>query len=228
MGTLDRQPGEILGILGPNGAGKTTLLHVLLGLTTPTSGTIRVLGRDLEKEREEILQRVNFSSAYTALPGNLSVWENLLVFAHLYSVPDPAGRVEQLLESFDCAELSARMTSQLSSGQLTRVNLVKALLNAPELLLLDEPTASLDPDVAEKVRHLLKETRKSRGLTVLYTSHNMREVEDLCDRVLFIRRGKVVVEGTPGELLERFRTERMEDVFLSLARDGGLYEEVRE
>ena len=210
--------GEILGVLGPNGAGKTTLLHILLGLTTPTAGSVRVLGMDLATQREEILSRVNFSSAYTSLPYNLTVRENLTVFAYLYSVKEPRAKVAQLLQAFDCLELADRMTGMLSSGQLTRVNLAKSLLNDPELLLLDEPTASLDPDIADKVRAMLKEERASRGLTLLYTSHNMREVEELCDRVLFVQRGKIQAEGSPKELLERFHGHRLEDVFLSLSR----------
>ena len=212
--------GQILGILGPNGAGKTTLLHILLGLTTPTSGEATVLGLDLATQREEILSRVNFSSAYTSLPYNLTVRENLTVFAHLYSVPEPDRRVEQMLAAFESAELADRMTGMLSSGQLTRVNLAKALLNEPEILMLDEPTASLDPDIADKVRAHLRETRDRRGLTILYTSHNMREVEELCDRVLFVQRGRIQAEGTPAELVARFQGRRMEDVFLTLAREG--------
>lgn len=216
--------GEILGILGTNGAGKTTLLHILLGLTTPTAGTATVLGLDLTDEREAILQRVNFSSAYTSLPFNLSVRENLTVFAHLYGVPDPRAKVSALLAAFDAAELADRMTGMLSSGQLTRVNLVKALLNDPEILLLDEPTASLDPDIADKVRALLRQARAARGLTILYTSHNMREVEELCDRVLFVHRGRIRAEGTPEELVSRVEGSRMEDVFLHLARGGEIYD----
>lgn len=210
--------GQILGILGPNGAGKTTLLHILLGLTTPTSGTARVLGMDLLTHREDILARVNFSSAYTSLPYNLTVRENLTVFAYLYGLADPRGKVEELLATFECLELADRMTGALSSGQLTRVNLAKSMLNDPDLLLLDEPTASLDPDIADKVRAILKEERRKRGLTLIYTSHNMREVEELCDRVLFVQRGQIQAEGSPGELLERFHGQKLEDVFLSLSR----------
>ncbi|MBI4860067.1 MAG: ABC transporter ATP-binding protein [Candidatus Riflebacteria bacterium] len=217
--------GEILGLLGPNGAGKTTLLHILLGLTTPTSGSAQIMGLDLATQREEILTRVNFSSAYTALPHNLTVRENLTVFAYLYEAREPRRKVQQLLEAFEIADLADRLTGRLSSGQLTRVNLCKSLINDPLVLLLDEPTASLDPDVADKVRRLLTKIRADRGLTVLYTSHNMREVEEVCDRVLFIHRGKVHAEGTPGALLDRFQSDCLEDVFLALTRDGSLYED---
>ena len=226
--SLDVRRGEILGILGPNGAGKTTLLHILLGLTTPTSGSVRVLGYDLLTHREEILSRVNFSSAYTSLPYNLTVRENLTVFAHLYGVADPRRRIDAVLADLEIGRLADEMTGRLSSGQVTRVNLCKALINDPEMLLLDEPTASLDPDIADKVRKLLQRTRAERGLTILYTSHNMREVEEICDRVLFIHQGRILAEGSPAELSERFKTRGMEGVFLALARDGEVYQRTAE
>ena len=189
--------GEIFGLLGPNGAGKTTTIQLLLGLTTPTSGEIRVLGMGMPAQRLAILARVNFSSAYISLPSNLTVRENLRVFAGLYGVPKPRARIDALLELFEVTETAERTTGALSSGQLTRVNLCKAFLNEPEVLFLDEPTASLDPDIAEKVRTVLRRLQRERGVTIIYTSHNMREVEVLCDRVLFIARGRSVAEG-PG------------------------------
>ncbi len=165
--------GESLGLLGVNGAGKTTAMNLLLGLTTPTSGTVRIFGLDLLKHRVEILRQINFSSAYTALPSNLLVWQNLTVFAKLYGVPKPKQRIEEVLELLDITHLRKSVTGQLSAGESTRVNLAKALLNKPRLLLLDEPTASLDPDIADRVRKLLRKLQKENGLSILYTSHNM-------------------------------------------------------
>jgi ABC-2 type transport system ATP-binding protein len=214
--------GEILGLLGPNGAGKTTTLQLLLGLTTPTEGQARVFGLDVQRHRYEVLQRVNFSSAYISLPTNLTGWENLHVFARLYGVRRPRPRVEALAETFGIADLLGRVTGALSSGQLTRLNLCKAFLNDPEVLFLDEPTASLDPDMAEVVRATLRDQQRQRGVTVVYTSHNMREVEVLCDRVLFLSRGRAVAEGTPRDVMERAQQASLEDVFIRIARDGRL------
>jgi ABC-2 type transport system ATP-binding protein len=214
--------GEILGLLGPNGAGKTTTIQLLLGLTAPTSGTIRLFGLDIARHRREILQRVNFSSAYVSLPFNLSVRENLEVFARLYGVTDRRQRIARLLELFEIPEVADTVTGKLSSGQVTRVNLCKAFLNDPEVLFLDEPTASLDPDIAEKVRSALKRVQRERRVTIVYTSHNMREIELVCDRVIFLSRGRVVAEGTPREILERADEESLEKVFITIARGGGL------
>lgn len=217
--------GEIVGLLGANGAGKTTTIQVLLGLTTRTSGTVRVFGRDLEQHRVDILQRCNFSSAYTALPANLRVWENLLVFAKLYQVRDHRAKVAELLELFDIAQLRNKITGHLSSGESTRLNLCKALLNNPELLLLDEPTASLDPNIADKVRKILRRIQRERGITMIYTSHNMRDVEEVCDRVLFLHRGRIIAEGTPRAVIERFNQRSLEDVFITVARSGDVLAE---
>jgi len=214
--------GEILGLLGPNGAGKTTTIQLLLGLTAPTSGRVRIFGLELASRRREILRRVNFSSAYISLPFNLSVRENLEVFARLYGVGDRRQRIAQLLDLFEIPEVAGTVTGKLSSGQVTRVNLCKAFLNDPEILFLDEPTASLDPDIAEKVRSALKRVQRERGVTILYTSHNMREIELVCDRVIFLSRGRVVAEGTPREILERADAESLEKVFITIARGGGI------
>jgi ABC-2 type transport system ATP-binding protein len=214
--------GEILGLLGPNGAGKTTTIQLLLGLTAPTSGHVRIFGLELPSHRRAILQRVNFSSAYISLPYNLSVRENLEVFGRLYGVKDRAGRIARLLEMFEIPDVANTVTGKLSSGQVTRVNLCKAFLNDPEILFLDEPTASLDPDIAEKVRSALKRVQRERGVTILYTSHNMREIELVCDRVIFLSRGRVVAEGTPREILERADAESLEKVFITIARGGAI------
>ena len=214
------QCGEIVGVLGPNGAGKTTTIQVLLGLTTPTSGTVRIFGQDLEKQRVEILQRCNFSSAYTGLPSNLKVWENLLIFSKIYGVNGHREKTNQLLDLFEIGHLRKKITGHLSSGESTRVNLCKALLNDPELLMLDEPTASLDPDIADKVRKLLRRIQREKGITMIYTSHNMRDVEEVCDRVLFLHKGRIIAGGTPQEVVVKFQQKSLEDVFISVARGG--------
>jgi ABC-2 type transport system ATP-binding protein len=214
--------GEILGLLGPNGAGKTTTLQLLLGLTTPTSGEARVFGLDVQRHRYDVLQRVNFSSAYISLPTNLTAWENLNVFARLYGLRKPRAKIHALAETFGIADLLSRVTGAMSSGQLTRLNLCKAFLNDPEVLFLDEPTASLDPDIADVVRRTLRTQQQERGVTIVYTSHNMREVEVLCDRVLFLSRGRAVAEGTPQDVMARAQQATLEDVFIRIARDGRL------
>ena len=212
--------GEIVGLLGANGAGKTTTIQILLGLTTATAGTVRIFGQDFEDHRVEILQRCNFSSAYTGLPSNLKVWENLLIFSKLYGVNGHKQKTDELLELFGIAHLKKKITGHLSSGESTRVNLCKALLNDPELLLLDEPTASLDPDIADKVRKLLRRIQRERGTTMIYTSHNMRDVEEVCDRVLFMHKGRIIAEGTPQQVMDKFQQRSLEDVFISVARGG--------
>jgi ABC-2 type transport system ATP-binding protein len=216
--------GEIFGLLGPNGAGKTTTIQLLLGLTTPTAGTIWVFGLDLQKHRRAILQRVNLAATYVSLPTNLTVWENLNVFARLYGIRKPRAKIEELLELLDMTPLARRVTGTLSSGQITRLNLCKALLNDPEILFLDEPTASLDPEVAARVRDILRRIQRTRGITMVFTSHNMREVEALCDRILFLARGRAVAQGTPEEVRARFRTQSLEEAFIVLARDERLYD----
>jgi ABC-2 type transport system ATP-binding protein len=182
----------------------------------------------LEKHRVEILQRCNFSSAYTGLPSNLKVWENLLVFSMIYGVNDRREKVDQLLALFEIAHLRNKITGHLSSGESTRVNLCKALLNDPELLMLDEPTASLDPDIADKVRKLLRRVQRERGITMIYTSHNMRDVEEVCDRLLFLHKGRIIAEGTPQQVIEKFQQKSLEEVFIRVARSGDLLGEVAE
>ena len=210
--------GEALGLLGVNGAGKTTAMNLILGLTTPSSGSVHIFGKEFWQNRIEILRQVNFTSAYTALPSNLLVWQNLLVFAKLYKVPRPKQRVEELLELLDIANLRKSVTGRLSAGESTRVNLAKALLNRPRLLLLDEPTASLDPDIADRVRKLLRQLQRDHGLSILYTSHNMRDIHEVCDRLIFLHAGKVLAEGTPGEIHEKFNRDSLEDLFIGVAR----------
>ncbi|MBI5397292.1 MAG: ABC transporter ATP-binding protein [Verrucomicrobia bacterium] len=216
--------GEILGLLGPNGAGKTTAIQTLLGIIEPTAGSIRVFGQDIRTHRQSILQRTNFSSAYVSLPQNLCVMDNLRVFAGIYCVDNWREKATGLLRLFEIDRLATRKTGQLSSGESTRLHLCKALLNDPELLLLDEPTASLDPDIADKVRKLLRRIQRERGITILYTSHNMREIEEICDRVIFLHHGRKIAEGPPREVIARFNQQSLEQVFIRIARDGELQE----
>ena len=213
---IDR--GTVCGLLGGNGAGKTTTLSMLLGLLTPSRGAIRVLGEDMLAHRYRVLGRMNFSSPYVDLPQRLSVTENLLVYAHLYGVRGARKRVTLLADELDIGHLLRRRYGTLSAGQRTRVALAKALLNTPELLLLDEPTASLDPDSADRIRGYLLDYQRRTGATVLLASHNMPEVERVCDDVLMLRNGRLVDRGTPAQLLARYDRETLEDVFLDIAR----------
>ncbi len=214
------QRGEIVGLLGANGAGKTTAIQTLLGLIKLTGGTVRVFGMDLERHRVDILQRANFCSAYTGLPSNLKVWENLYIFARIYGVADHKRKTDDLLALLEISHLRKAITGHLSSGESTRVNICKALLNDPELLLLDEPTASLDPDIADKVRKLLRRIQRERNITMIYTSHNMRDVQEVCDRVLFMHKGRIIAQGTPQQVMDQFNQTSLEDVFISVARGG--------
>jgi len=218
--SFDIKPGEILGVLGPNGAGKTTTIQMLLGLVTPTTGSIHMFGLDLSTHREAILQQVNFSSTYISMPQSLTVEENLWVIARLYGLSEIPRRVDEIVKKLEMEEFRHKITRKLSSGQMTRLTLAKAFLTEPKILFLDEPTASLDPDIARKIRTLLKEERRSSGLSVLYTSHNMREMEEMSDRIIFLQRGKIVAEGTAQEIVTRFGQEDLEEVFLKLARES--------
>ena len=213
--------GAVLGLLGGNGAGKTTTIAMLLGLLEPTVGEIHVLGIDIRKDRYTALPRMNFSSPYVDLPHRLTVRQNLTVYGRLYGLAHVARRIETLTADLQIEEFLDRQTGKLSAGQKTRVALAKALLNEPELLLLDEPTASLDPDTADWVRSFLKDYQRETGATILLASHNMNEVERLCDDVLLLQTGRVFERGSPRELIERFGREDMEEVFLDMARGRG-------
>ncbi|MGH7260094.1 MAG: ABC transporter ATP-binding protein [Nitrospiraceae bacterium] len=217
---FDIQPGEILGLLGPNGAGKTTTIQMLLGLVTPTAGSIRMFGLDLATHREEILSQVNFSSTYISMPYSLTVEENLWVVGKLYGMTGITRRIDEVLKKVEMEDSRTKITRRLSSGQMTRLALAKAFLTEPKVLLLDEPTASLDPDIAHKIRALLKEVRRSSGLSILYTSHNMKEMEEMSDRIIFLQKGKIVAQGTAQEITHRFGQRDLEDVFLKLARES--------
>lgn len=210
--------GSLCALLGGNGAGKTTTLAMLLGLLTPSAGSIAILGEDMLAHRYRALGRMNFSSPYVDLPQRLTVMENLSVYAHLYGVRQSRRRIRDLAAELDIDGFLTRRYGTLSAGQRTRVALAKSLLNAPEVLLLDEPTASLDPDSADRIRGYLRDYQRRSGATLLLASHNMPEVERLCDDVLMLRSGRLVDRGTPGELLARYGRDTLEDVFLDIAR----------
>lgn len=218
--SFDLYEGEILGLVGPNGAGKTTTIQMLLGLTAPTSGDIRIFGMDLRKRREEILEMVNFSSSYISLPYSLTVRENLMIFSRLYGIKKPEDRINGLLKTFEIEEIKNVPARRLSSGQITRVCLCKALLNNPRILFLDEPTASLDPDIADKTRKLLKKIKDVNSISILYTSHNMKEMEEMSDRIIFMDRGRIIAIGEPGEIKKQFNKATLEEVFLKISRPG--------
>ncbi len=211
--------GSITALLGGNGAGKTTTLSMVLGLLVPTSGSITVLGEDMVRHRYRVLPRLNFSSPYVELPLRLTVRQNLRVYGHLYGVEGLKHRIAELAEELDLTDFLDRATGKLSAGQKTRVGLAKALLNKPDLLLLDEPTASLDPDTADWVRGYFQDYRRRSGATIVLASHNMMEVERMCDHVLIMKQGSIVDQGSPVGLIERFGRETMEEVFLDIARD---------
>lgn len=215
------EEGEILGLLGPNGAGKTTLIQMMLGLITPTAGEITILGLDLRRHAETLLSQVNFSSTYVSMPTSLTLYENLCVFAKLYGVSQADAKIDGLLERFEITRLKHTLTRKLSSGQMTRLSLIKSLLNCPKILFLDEPTASLDPDIADKTRTLLRSIRDERRLTLFYTSHNMKEMEEISDRILFLHQGKILATGTPAEIVRLYQEENLEEVFLKVARGNG-------
>jgi ABC-2 type transport system ATP-binding protein len=210
--------GSIVGLLGGNGAGKTTTIAMIMGLVLPTSGTARMLGADMARERHRVLHRVNFESPYVEMPKRLTVRQNLRVFGALYHVPDIRARIAELASELDLTDLLDRQSGQLSAGQKTRVALAKALVNRPDVLLLDEPTASLDPDTADWVRSHLERYRRERSATILLASHNMPEVERLCDDVVMMKAGKIVDRGAPADLIARYGRQTMEDVFLDVAR----------
>jgi ABC-2 type transport system ATP-binding protein len=210
--------GSIVGLLGGNGAGKTTTIAMIMGLVLPSRGAARVLGADMARDRYRVLHRINFESPYVELPKRLTVRQNLKVFGTLYGVPDLVLRIAELAASFELDEFLDRPAGQLSAGQKTRVALAKALINTPDVLLLDEPTASLDPDTADWVRSRLERYRKEHFAAILLASHNMPEVERLCDDVIMMRAGLIVDRGAPADLITRYGRTTMEDVFLDVAR----------
>jgi ABC-2 type transport system ATP-binding protein len=212
------ETGAIVGLLGGNGAGKTTTIAILLGLVLPTGGAVRILGIDAFAERTKVQPLMNFESPYVDMPLRITVRQNLTVYGHLYGVPDLKRRIATLERELELGEILDRPTGKLSSGQKTRVSLAKALINEPRVLLLDEPTASLDPDTADWVRaHLVRYCRDA-GASLLLASHNMLEVERMCDHVLMMKAGRIVDEGAPRQLINRYGRQSMEEVFLDIAR----------
>ena len=219
--TFSLPRGSIVGLLGGNGAGKTTTLSMLLGLLEPTSGKIQLFGNNFVRNRHSVLHRMNFCSPYVDLPQRLTVMENLRVFARLYGVRDSAKTIARLVDDFRLLELKDQPIRRLSSGQKTRVSLAKALINSPDFLLLDEPTASLSPDVSKWIRQQLADYRERTGATILFASHDMREVELLCDHVMMMCQGKLIEQGSPKELMETHGRSSLEEVFLALNENGG-------
>lgn len=213
------QPNEIVGLLGPNGAGKTTTINMILGVLAPNSGSIVIEGVDLQRQRTRALSCTNFSAAYAPLPGNLSVSQNLRVFGMIYGVRPLAARIEESIAQFDLAAFRDTKVGLLSSGEQARVALAKAMLNRPHLLLLDEPTASLDPSAARTIRNTIRDFAKQENVGVLWTSHNMYEVEEVCDRVLFLAHGKILLEGDPKTLPREHGRKSLEELFISVARE---------
>lgn len=221
--SFDIHEGEIVGLLGPNGAGKTTTIRMMLSLIIPDSGEIHILGKDLSFNREEILKQVNFTFVNNTFGGRLTVKETLNFFAKLYEVNEADKIIKDLLEKFEISNLKDKKTRELSSGELSRIALCKAMINKPKILFLDEPTASLDPDIADKTRILIKDIKRQYGMTILYTSHNMHEVEEMCDRIIFLHKGKIIISGTPLEITreiihESAKEPAMRDVFIKISR----------
>lgn len=219
-------PKEILGLLGPNGAGKTTTINMILGVLQPDSGSIHIEGKDLAGHRSQALERTNFAAVYAQMPGNLTVEQNLRVFALLYGIKNLSERIEALIRQFGLESLRRVKTGALSSGEQTRVALAKAMLNQPHLLLLDEPTASLDPAAARETRARIRDFAAQGTGGILWTSHNMYEVQEVCDRVLFLSRGRIVLEGNPKTLPGEHGKQTLEDLFVAVAREPLTLEQI--
>jgi len=217
--SFDVGKSEIVGLLGPNGAGKTTTINMTLGVLAPDSGTVQIKGLDLAVNRSQAIALTNFAAVYTPLPGNLTVYQNLRVFGLLYEVQELPVRIDELLRQFDLVAFRNKKCGVLSSGEQTRVSLAKAMLNEPQLLLLDEPTASLDPATAREIRKGIREFARRGTAGVLWTSHNMYEVEEVCDRVLFLSHGRILLEGDPKLLPAQHGKKTLEDLFVAVARE---------
>ena len=211
--------GKIIGLLGPNGSGKTTTIGMMLGLIKPTSGTVFINHKNIENNRTSLLEKMNFISPYIELPKKLTVEENLKVYGRLYGVKNLKEKISSLMEKLNLTEFRSRKTGELSSGQKNRVSLAKALINDPEILLLDEPTASLDPDVGDYVRSFIEDFASNKGSTILLASHNMNEVERLCHEVMMMKNGEIIDRGTCGDLIKKHGRKNLEEVFLKIARE---------
>lgn len=217
-------PGQIVGLLGPNGAGKTTTINMVLGILEPTGGSIEVLEKNLKTRRSEVVQQMNFSAVYAQIPGNLTVYQNLYIFGLLYNVKNLKEKIKALLRDYDLETFAKTRAGLLSSGEATRLNLAKAMINDPALLLLDEPTSSLDPSVAQTLREKIKAQAQKSGLAVLWTSHNMHEIEQVCDEVLFLSHGKILLQGDPRTLPAQHDKKDLEELFIALAREPLTFE----
>lgn len=211
--------GEIVGLLGPNGAGKTTTISMILGILEPSSGIIEIMGRNMAEHGDAIAGDINFSAVYAQVPPNLTVMQNLKIFGLLYNVRDLPGKIESLLEEFNLKKFSNTRAGLLSSGELSRLNLAKALINEPKLLLLDEPTASLDPSVAQDIREKIRSYTEQTGAAILWTSHNMNEIEAMCTQVLFLARGRILLAGDPKTLPGEKGKNNLEELFIAIARE---------
>ena len=211
--------GDIIGLLGPNGCGKSTTIGMLLGLVKPSSGVVKINGQNIENNRTSLLQKINFISPYIELPKKLTIEENLTVFGKMYGVKNLKTKILDLMEGLDLVNFKKRKTGELSSGQKNRVSLAKALINDPEILLLDEPTASLDPDVGDYVRSFIESFAKNKGATILLASHNMHEVERLCSEVMMMKNGKIIDKGKSSDLISKHGRKNLEEVFLKIARE---------
>ncbi|MEI6379218.1 MAG: ABC transporter ATP-binding protein [Candidatus Falkowbacteria bacterium] len=217
--SLEIQEGQIIGLLGPNGAGKTTTINMIMGLVTPTTGSIEMFGLDAAKHRSAINKRTNFSAVYSSLPDNLTVYQSLYVFGKLYSVPDLKEKIGQLMEEFDLKKFANTKAGVLSSGEQSRLNFAKAIINTPKLLFLDEPTASLDPQIAGIVRKLIVAYVKKHQAAVLWTSHNMKEIEQTCDQVSFLSHGRILLSGDPKVLPAERGSQDLEELFIAVANE---------
>ena len=213
------QKGQIIGLLGPNGCGKSTTIGMMLGLIKPTSGSVIIKNKNMENNRTSLLEKMNFVSPYVELPKKLTVEENLNVYARLYGVKNLKEKIDNLLEKLNLIEFKSRKTGELSSGQKNRVSLAKALINDPEILFLDEPTASLDPDVGDYIRSFIEDFASNKGSTILLASHNMNEVERLCHEVMMMKNGKIIDRGTSSDLINKHGRKNLEEVFLKIARE---------
>lgn len=217
--SFDIQEGEIVGLLGPNGAGKTTTINMILGILEPTGGKINIFGKDLREHRTEILQKMNFAAVYAHLIYNLTVLQNLKVFGYLYGVKNLKNKINELLKEFDLEKFKNHKAGSLSSGELSRLNLAKSIINEPRLILLDEPTASLDPSVSKHIREIIKDYVLKTKTAVLWTSHNMREIEEVCDKVMFLSHGKIILSGNPKTLAKEYGKKDLEELFITVARE---------
>jgi ABC-2 type transport system ATP-binding protein len=211
--------GKIVGLLGPNGAGKTTTINMILGILEPTQGVIEIFGKNLKEHRSEISKNINFSAVYAHMPANLTVWQNLHVFGLLYGVRNLKEKIESLLHEFDLEKFSDTKAGLLSSGEASRLNLAKAIINDPRLLLLDEPTASLDPSISQLIREKIRRYVGKKSTATLWTSHNMQEIEAVCDQVLFLSHGKILLSGDPKTLPSEYGKRDLEELFISVARE---------